>query len=624
MAKKILILTANPRGDLKLPREIRDIREGLRRSANREQFIVETREAVRVEDLTLALLEVKPWIVHFCGHGSGTQGLVLENDGGQQHLVSTEALANFFRHFRNQIECILLNACYSEVQGQEIVKHINYVIGMRQEILDDAARAFTRGFYEALGNGKSINFAYEWGCDRIQAEINPSTTTRKGTVVDANEAIKVPEHLIPVLLTKEHLTPIKLEDKLSETQVNNLLNLGKVILASLVVTGLVMGVMRPLGMLQKWELKAFDQLMRLRPGEGIDSRLLIVEATEEDIKKYKYPLPDQILSELITKLRQHKPQVIGLGIIRDSPVESGYKDLRKNLQQNDNLLMVCSSSDSDNMNKPGIAPPNELIPLKRIGFSDVVRDPDGVIRRHLLAMKPEPASLCQSKSSFSFLLAHHYLKAKGTQTKITPEKLVQLGEVVLRKLKSNIGSYQRLDARGYQILLNYRSCHQDVAERIRLKSVMEGQINTDSVKDRIILIGVTAPSVISSFSTPCSEGKAFYKQIPGVMIQAEMISDIVSAVEDGRPLLWYWLWWQEILWVWAWSITAGLIAWILQSPLPLITLVGVLIILLYWFCIVLLIQGIWVPLAPSILALTATSACVLLITCLPTHSTASK
>ncbi|WP_088240387.1 CHAT domain-containing protein [Calothrix rhizosoleniae] len=214
MVKKILILAANPRGDLKLPQEIRDIREGLRRSANREQFALETRGAVRVEDLTSALLEVKPWIVHFCGHGSGSEGLVLEKDGGQQHLVSTEALANLFRHLANRIECVLLNACYSEVQGQEIVKHINYVIGMRQEILDDTARAFTRGFYQALGNGESINFAYEWGCDRIQLEINRSTATRKATVVRATEPIKVPEHLIPILLKKEHITPIKSEEDL--------------------------------------------------------------------------------------------------------------------------------------------------------------------------------------------------------------------------------------------------------------------------------------------------------------------------------------------------------------------------------------------------------------------------
>jgi CHASE2 domain-containing sensor protein len=619
MTKKILILTANPRGDLQLPREIRDIREGLRRSADREQFILETREAVRVEDLTLALLEVKPWIVHFCGHGSGSQGLVLENDGGQQHLLSTEALANFFRHFGNQIECVLLNACYSEVQGQEIVKHINYVIGMRQEILDDAARAFTRGFYEALGNGKSINFAYEWGCDRIQAEIKPSTTTRKGTVVGTHETIKIPEYLIPVLLTKEHLTPIKLEDKLSKTQVNNLLNLGKVILASIVVTGLVMGVMRPLGMLQKWELKAFDQLMRLRPEKGLDSRLLIVEATEEDIQEYKYPLSDTILSQLIAELEKHKPQVIGLDILRDSPVGSGYENLSKHLKQNENFLIACSSSEAGNANKPGTEPLS-IVPAERIGFTDAVTDVDGVLRRHLLFMKPEPDSPCQTKLSFSFLLAQHYLAAKGIQPQTTPENLVQWGEVVLKKLKANIGSYQRLDAGGYQILLNYRSCHRDVAERVRLRSVLEGQISSDSVKDRVVLIGVTSPNVRTYFPTPCSEGKRS-EQIPGMMIEAEMISQIISAVKDERPLLWYWLWWQEILWVWAWSIVVGLLAWYLRAPLQLFLIVGISTISLYWLCIVFLVQGSWVPLIPAILALLATVACILLFTHSPISNT---
>ena len=113
--------------------------------------MLEPRFAVRPQDLQSALLEVKPRSVHFCGHGEGERGLVLENDSGQHHLVSKEALADLFRHFSHQIECVLLNACYSQVQAKEIVKHINFVIGMRQPILDRSAIAFSEGFYGALG-----------------------------------------------------------------------------------------------------------------------------------------------------------------------------------------------------------------------------------------------------------------------------------------------------------------------------------------------------------------------------------------------------------------------------------------------------------------------------------------
>ena len=195
MVKKILILAANPRGTvhLEVNQEIRRIQAGLRRSAKYKLFEPEpiVRLGVRPGDLQKSLREVNPSIVHFCGHGGGSEGLVFENDAGQQQLVSTEALADLFKLFANQVECVLLNACYSQEQADEIVKHINYVIGMGQDIRDDAAIAFTEGFYEELGSGETIESAYKLGCNRIQLEINRST----------------PEHLIPVLLKK--VTPSK-------------------------------------------------------------------------------------------------------------------------------------------------------------------------------------------------------------------------------------------------------------------------------------------------------------------------------------------------------------------------------------------------------------------------------
>ncbi|MDJ0696269.1 CHAT domain-containing protein [Mastigocoleus sp. MO_188.B34] len=210
MSNKILILAANPFGDLNLSREIRDIREGLRRSAKREEFELEQREALRPQDLQRALLEVDPRIVHFCGHGSGSEGLVLESNEGQQHLVTTEAIAGLFKLFTNRVECILLNACYSQVQAEAIVKHINYVIGMSQDVRDDAAIAFTVGFYEALGSGETIKSAYEFGCNRIQLEVNRSTNYQTG------EPFAVPEHLIPILLKNPNPVAISspVEEKL--------------------------------------------------------------------------------------------------------------------------------------------------------------------------------------------------------------------------------------------------------------------------------------------------------------------------------------------------------------------------------------------------------------------------
>ncbi|MGV0108345.1 CHAT domain-containing protein [Nostoc sp. DSM 114160] len=151
--KKILIVSANPTttDKLRLDEEVREIQEGLQRSRSRDKFELITKWAVRPDDLRRALLDHNPHIIHFSGHGGGNQGLALENITGQMQLVSTESLARLFKLFKDKIECILLNACYSEVQAEAIHQHINCVVGMNRAIGDRAAIKFAVGFYDALG-----------------------------------------------------------------------------------------------------------------------------------------------------------------------------------------------------------------------------------------------------------------------------------------------------------------------------------------------------------------------------------------------------------------------------------------------------------------------------------------
>jgi formylglycine-generating enzyme required for sulfatase activity len=207
--KKILILEANPKGDLALNQEIRDLKKVVERSRDHEDLQVEIGLAVRPRDLQELMLDVEPHIVHFSGHGTGNQGLMLVDDGGRERLVSTEALSGLFELFANRVECVVLNACYSEVQANAITQHINYVVGMQQEIRDDAAIAFAIGFYRALGKGRSIEEAYKFGRNAIQIEIAQTpnianqSEDRKFVLVDDNppisQSIVIPEHLKPIL-----------------------------------------------------------------------------------------------------------------------------------------------------------------------------------------------------------------------------------------------------------------------------------------------------------------------------------------------------------------------------------------------------------------------------------------
>jgi hypothetical protein len=186
--KKILFLAANPKDSepLRLDQEIREIDNSLMRSKKRDQFILEQRWAVGSRDIQRAILDLSPQIVHFSGHGAGEGGLVLEDKDGQSKPVSTQAIGGLFALFADKIECVLLNACYSEVQAKAIAQHIPYVIGMNQAVGDDAAREFAVGFYDALGAGKDIGFTYKYACNSISMA-------------------GIPGHLTPVLLRQEDI-----------------------------------------------------------------------------------------------------------------------------------------------------------------------------------------------------------------------------------------------------------------------------------------------------------------------------------------------------------------------------------------------------------------------------------
>ncbi|MEG4503477.1 pentapeptide repeat-containing protein [Microcoleus sp. F6_B4] len=177
--KKILILTANPQNidKRRLDAEVREIQTGLERAKKRDQFEIISKWAVRPDDLRRALLDYEPQIVHFSGYGSATEGLALENELGQLQMVSTAALAKLFEVFKDKVECVLLNACYSETQAEGIRQHIDYVICMHHEIGNRAAIEFAVGFYDALGAGRSIDDAFKLGCIAIDLEGIPESLT---------------------------------------------------------------------------------------------------------------------------------------------------------------------------------------------------------------------------------------------------------------------------------------------------------------------------------------------------------------------------------------------------------------------------------------------------------------
>jgi hypothetical protein len=168
--RKILVLSANPKSTdkIRLDEEFREIDEGLKRASQRDQFGLTSQWAVRERDFYRSMLEVQPQIVHFSGHGGGEEGIVLEDEMGTALLLPTDQLTGLFKLFASKgLECVVLNACFSKAQARAISEHIPYVVGMNRAIGDKAAIKFAVAFYDALGGGETVKFAFDLACTQL-------------------------------------------------------------------------------------------------------------------------------------------------------------------------------------------------------------------------------------------------------------------------------------------------------------------------------------------------------------------------------------------------------------------------------------------------------------------------
>ncbi|MGH2496970.1 MAG: CHAT domain-containing protein [Ktedonobacteraceae bacterium] len=188
----VLLAFANPisTARLQLDTEARAIQQSIERSKYRDNINLVTRQAATIKDFRRVLLEETFQVIHISGHGN-RNGLLLANDRGGQYIVDPPTLLELFQRYPS-ISCVLLNACYSTVQGRLLASSIPFTIAMDTPITDDVAIAFSCGFYDALGAGHPIDFAFEEGIFSIKSEVSPYVQLprliRKGeTVSEASD-----------------------------------------------------------------------------------------------------------------------------------------------------------------------------------------------------------------------------------------------------------------------------------------------------------------------------------------------------------------------------------------------------------------------------------------------------
>ncbi|MBE9013243.1 CHASE2 domain-containing protein [Pseudanabaenaceae cyanobacterium LEGE 13415] len=372
-------------------------------------------------------------------------------------------------------------------------------------------------------------------------------------------------------------------------------------LIGLVVILLVV-VARVGGGLQSLEWMAYDSLMRLRPAETIDDRILVIGIDDQDIKQLNtYPVPDQILADLITTIQQSKPAAIGVDIFRDLPVGSGRKALIEVFDRNPNTFIINRVASEDEI---GIQP-LQGIKSEQIGFSNVLPDRDGHLRRNLIVME-DPQD--QMYFSLSLQLAKKYLETQGYVPKDTEILEFASGakSVAIPTFDQQTGLYREDDRGGYQTLLNFRSGRQPFRVE-SLQAFNAGKVQPQAIRGKVVLIGMTAKSVkdfVSVGAVP-SELPSTYL---GVLVQAHGVSQMISTVLNDRPLLNTWSIAWEYLWIIGWGVLGMSFGRNLRSPWQILLSTGIMSAVLIALCYVGLLQGWWIPLIPAAIVLVLNGA----------------
>ncbi|PSB24132.1 CHASE2 domain-containing protein [Stenomitos frigidus] len=374
------------------------------------------------------------------------------------------------------------------------------------------------------------------------------------------------------------------------------------------VTAVLLGL-RALGLLQALEFPVLDQFLLMRPQEAIDSRLVIVEINEADVQKVgHWSLTDAELARVLETIKQQKPAAIGLDLYRDLPVEPGRQTLTKLFTTTPNLIgvqKVASNSDSSPVN-----PPPVLKQRDQVGANDLPLDGDGKVRRGLFYLEDQKD---ETVFSFGFKLAELYLKKKGIEPELTPNNEIKLGAAVFPTFNANDGSYVGAEAGGYQVMLNYRGTRQQF-QTITLTDVLEQKVPPNLMRDRIVLIGATAESLKDLFYVPYSSSLTAPKRMAGVIIHANLISQILSATLDERmPTLRTWSEPLEALWILGWATVGAILSWRQRYiGKPGIRPWNTVSVLVAGICLVTasyatFLQGWWIPVVPPFMALMGAS-----------------
>jgi adenylate cyclase len=366
-------------------------------------------------------------------------------------------------------------------------------------------------------------------------------------------------------------------------------------IAAIVALGVV--GMRSAGWLESAELEAYDRYVRLRYSDSLpDARVVLVTVTEHDVLANGWPLSDRVLARAIQAVAQHTPRAIGLDIYRDVPVPPGTQELEALFLAERRVVALMKVGQAGSS---GVRAPRALRGTDQAGFSDMVVDPGGIVRRGLLFLDDGTTI----SYSFALRLALLSMQTQGIVPRPDPREPshLRLGRVTVPPLESDDGGYAHVDARGYQFLLDFKGARRPFAS-IDLASLLAGAFPPEFLRDKIVLIGVVAESMPDNFYTPFNRDLGASQSTPGVEIHAHAASQILRMGLDGvapmavLPKAWEWLW------ISFWSALGVLAGYTLLSPWKFWSGVAGGLIVLAALALGAFVLGWWIPIVPPALA----------------------
>lgn len=373
-----------------------------------------------------------------------------------------------------------------------------------------------------------------------------------------------------------------------------------------VLTFAVILAARTLGLLAPLELRVYDQYVRwraeLRPVAAQRSeQITLVEITEADLTRFGHPIPDDVLARVLGNLSALGPRAIGVDLYRDRAEGEGIEALARVAEQNPGIVFIELLA---RRKQDRIAPPPFLAGRPQSAVSNMVLDPDGVLRRSMIFVYDDDDA---AHPSLAWWLAERSLAQEKPPIEPGPgrddpegERLsIALGQGEVWRFLEDDGGYRGAYDGDYQMLMDFAGARQFPA--LELGDAFDGNLDPALVRGRVLILGSVAPSVKDDFISPLPSLRPGSLVTKGIEIHAMAVDQLLRIALSGSTPDRVANELAESAWILLWCLTWGFVGVRVRQPSRVLLAFGLGLGALA-MSFPLFVAGWWIPVVPPALA----------------------